>query len=180
MSKTNCLMAINVFNLNDEEFNKKLYESIVEEDGFVLYSNYGYNISKLYLIDLIKQKEIRVDDILEDEWKGITLNKDNYLLFNIEWTDNILKDWIDEGDIDDLFLNKNALSIKEYIIQASTKNSSFDIKNGLFEAVLNPSKDVYLVLCFEYCTHRSYEGEWDSWIEYKGIVDMNNINLIKE
>ena len=45
--------------------------------------------------------------------------------------DNILKDWVDEGNIEDLFLNKNASSIKGYIIQASTKNSSFDIKNKL-------------------------------------------------
>ena len=175
MCKYNCLIGITVFNLNNEDFNKAIIKGIIDGKCFI-YNNIGYDISHSFLINIDDLSEIHLDEIDETEWNMVVENKDKYILFNIEWSDNNITDWIENGGID--FFSRDALlEIKQYSENPCSKD--IDIKDRMFDLLWVPESTKYLVLCFEYRYYTSYEGEYECYLDYCGIVDMHNINLIE-
>jgi hypothetical protein len=117
----------------------------------------------------------------EEDWDNVLKNPDKYLLFDISWSDSTLQSELDEAGIDFLKNKKTILSIKKHFNEYRHKKcSGIDIKDVLFDLLYTKDVSKYFVLHFEQLAFQDYYGEWDVSINYKGILDINNLNLLDE
>ena len=178
MNKTKHLMGITVYDLNNKTLTEKLIKSINKESYYVSYDNTGYDISTNHLIDIAGLKEDYVEDLTTEDWDCVLADPDNYFLFTIDWSDELMSDWINESGID-IFLETHVLSsIKKGVDKLKTVDAIIYFNNKNIN-LLYKDHPIWLVLCFEYSASVSYEGEWDSDLSYVGVVDMNKLVMVE-
>lgn len=177
MGKENCLMGITVFDLQEKELITKIYNSLREDDRFTFCKNYIIDLNKLVLFNIETKEYIGGEDVEEWGFEDVLNNHEKYLLFNIDWLDKTLDYEMDNIGCD-IFVNQSKMLtiIKD---NAFRPIPYFEGRPNLFDAIKSIRTE-YMVLCFEYWSnYDEYTGEYDSDCTFKGIVDMNKIEVVK-
>ena len=193
MQKPNSLMAIRRFSLENKKFLEELISSLIEIDEdvdgtrhFCIKNSYRF-YNNLYLIDLADPSpyhdfcDYNIDEVAEHfTSEEIYNDKDNYLLFTIEWMDSTCEYELEEGGMGNLFNFDDFKYLKNFN-NISKKITGVEDKQPILERIREKHTDDYYILGF-YANGWKDEmtGEYDACFDFCGIIDTNKIEVIEE